>query len=169
MANQHAIYRKTPKGAEAMASRQSGLAPRLRSLLIMVDGKRGHAELAAMAAALGSGEQLLQLETEGLIEPTVADEKTVPASLESSAPPPAPVSAAERAARLAKARSFASHLLENTLGPVAEPLCIKIEAARDLADFVAAVNRAREIVREIRGNGEADRFIAQVEAQISPD
>lgn len=165
MANQNAIYRKTPKGVEAMASRQSGLAPRLRSLLIMVDGKRSYAELAAMAAALGSAEQFPQLENEGWIEPAVADEKVLPPP-ESSTPPPSPVSAAERAARLVKARSFTSHLLENTLGPVAEPLCIKIEAARNLADFVAAVRRARDIVREIKGDGEADRFIAQVEAKI---
>jgi hypothetical protein len=173
MANQNAIYRKTPKGVEAMASRQSGLAPRLRSLLIMVDGKRSHAELAAMAAALGSAEQLLQLETEGFMAPMAALENTVPLPLEPgappSSPPSAPMSAAERAARLVKARGFASHLLENTLGPVAEPLCIKIEAARSFADFVAAVKRARDIVREIKGDGEADRFIAQVEAQLPPE
>lgn len=173
MAEPNAIYRKTTKGIEAMASRQSGLAPRLRALLIMVDGKRSHAELAAMAAALGSGAQLLQLEADGLMEPTVAGETAPPlatAPLEASAPEPAPapapVSAAERAARLVKARSFTSHLLENTLGPVAEPLCMKIEASRNLADFVLAVKRARDIVREIKGNGEADRFIGLVEAQI---
>ena len=40
MFNKQAIYHKTPKGTEAIANRQSGLAPRLRSLLIMVDGKR---------------------------------------------------------------------------------------------------------------------------------
>ena len=31
------------------------------------------------------------------------------------------------------------------VGPVAEPLCIKIEGARDLADFVAVIKRSREI------------------------
>jgi hypothetical protein len=47
------VYRKTAQCLEAMASRQSGLLPRQRSLLIMVDGKRTHAELVAIATALG--------------------------------------------------------------------------------------------------------------------
>ena len=67
MLNKHAIYHKTPKGAEAIANRQSGLAPRLRSLLIMVDGKRSSADLGALT---GECETLLdQLAQDGLIEP----------------------------------------------------------------------------------------------------
>lgn len=165
MTNKQVIYHKTPKGAEAIANRQSGLAPKLRSLLIMVDGKRTHAELTTIATALGDAERLAELENEGLVEPVAAEEKTMPAALEPAAPPAAGP-AQGRAANLGEARLFSSHLLEHMLGPMAEPLCIKIEATRDLPEFVAVIKRAREIVREIKGSAEADRFVAQIEAQM---
>ena len=168
MPDKQVIYRKTQKGTEAIANRHSGLAPRLRSLLIMVDGKRTHAELSTMAAALGDPGRLSELEVEGLVEPAVAEEKTMPAALEPAAVPQQPAAAApaQRAANLAQAQRFSSHLLEHLLGPMAEPLCIKIEGARELADFVAVIKRAREIVREIKGSAEAERFVAQIEAQM---
>ena len=168
MPDKQVIYRKTQKGAEAIANRHSGLAPRLRSLLITVDGKRTHGELATMAAALGDPGRLSELEAEGLVEPAVAEEKTMPAALEPAGSPqqPAASAAPQRAANLAQAQRFSSHLLERLLGPMAEPLCIKIEGARDLADFVALIKRAREIVREIKGSAEAERFVAEIEAQM---
>jgi hypothetical protein len=168
MPDKQVIYHKTQKGTEAIADRHSGLAPRLRSLLIMVDGKRTYAELTTMAAALGDPGRLSELEAEGLVEPAVVEEKTMPAALEPAGAPQQPTAAAapQRAANLAQAQRFSSHLLEHLLGPMAEPLCIKIEGARDLADFVAVIKRARELVREIKGSAEAERFVAQIEAQM---
>ncbi|WP_341912303.1 hypothetical protein [Polaromonas sp. YR568] len=167
MPNKQVIYQKTQKGTEAVANRHSGLAPRLRSLLIMVDGKRTYAELTTMAAALGDPQRLSELEAEGLVAPAVAEERTMPAALEpAGGPQPSATAAPQRAANLAQAQRFSSHLLEHLLGPMAEPLCIKIEGARDLADFVAVIKRAREIVREIKGAAEAERFVAQIEAQM---
>ena len=165
MVNKQAIYHKTAKGAEAIANRQSGLAPKLRSLLIMVDGKRTHAELTTIATSLGDAERLAELESEGLVEPVAAEEKTMPTPLE-PADSPVAAPAHPRAANLAEARLFSSHLLENMLGPTAEPLCIKIEATRDLPDFIAAIKRAREVVRDVKGSAEAERFVAQIEAQM---
>lgn len=167
MPNKQVIYQKTQKGTEAVANRHSGLAPRLRSLLIMVDGKRTYAELTTMAAALGDPQRLSELEAEGLVAPAVAEERTMPAALEpAGGAQPSATAAPQRAANLAQAQRFSSHLLEHLLGPMAEPLCIKIEGARDLADFVAVIKRAREIVREIKGAAEAERFVAQIEAQM---
>lgn len=167
MPDKQVIYQKTQKGTEAIADRHSGLAPRLRSLLIMVDGKRTYAELTTMAAALGDPQRLSELEAEGLVAPAVAEEKTMPAALEPAGVPPKPAAAPpQHAANLAQAQRFSSHLLEHLLGPMAEPLCIKIEGARDLADFVAVIKRAREIVREIKGAAEAERFVAKIEAQM---
>lgn len=169
MVNKQAIYQKTLKGSEAIANRHAGLAPKLRSLLIMVDGKRTYAELTAMAAALGDPERLSELEAEGLVEPASEEAGTLPAALEPAAQQTDSeivIETPQRAANLAQAQRFSSHLLEHTLGPMAEPLCIKIEKAGNLADFVAAIKRAREIVREIKGNAEAERFIAQIEAQM---
>ncbi len=81
-----AIYRKTDKGAEAIALRERSLPQRLRACLILVDGKRPFGELARLSAALGDPENLLaQLLDAGLVElvlPLVAEP-----------PPPAPADA----------------------------------------------------------------------------
>ncbi|MES2977660.1 MAG: hypothetical protein V4731_04495 [Pseudomonadota bacterium] len=171
MATSPIIYRKTAKGLDAMANRQSGLAPRLRSLLLLVDGKRTKAELLVVAEALGGPEQLARIEEEGLIEPLVAQASAAQAPsprplASATASVPAPVAAMPRAASMAEAQRFTSRLLEDTIGPAAEALCIRLEKARDLTEFIAAVRRAREVVREIKGSAHAEKFIAQIEAQM---
>jgi hypothetical protein len=165
-----AIYKKSPKGAEALATRQAGLTPKLRSALIMVDGKRSFGELAPMISVLGDAQVLMtELESAGLVEmvggapapvgnlssgDTVApsfDAKTVPAAL--LGPP-----------TFEGARRFTVRLLSELLGPMGEALCVKIENARDMPDFITAVKRARDIVREVKGATAAAQFIEQIEA-----
>lgn len=164
MIDKHLIYHKTPKGTEAIANRHSGLPPKLRSLLIMVDGKRSYADLAGLATVVGDCEQLLlQLQQEGLIE-AVNAAPAAGAALEATAADMAPTAPAPLvAASLPEAKRFSSHLLEQVLGPTSDVLCLKIEAANDLASFVSAIKRARDVVREIKGTAAAERFIAQVE------
>ena len=48
-----AIYDKTDKGREEITSRRHGLSPRLRPLLVMVDGKKRADELLEKVAGLG--------------------------------------------------------------------------------------------------------------------
>ena len=67
--NKNAIYHKSAKGAEAIATRQHGLGPRQRSLLILIDGKKNFEDLAKLSAMLGDTAQLLdELEAGGFIE-----------------------------------------------------------------------------------------------------
>lgn len=162
--DKHVIYHKTPKGVEAIANRHSGLPPKLRSLLIMVDGKRSSADLAALATVVGDCEQLLlQLQQEGLIEATNAAPATGAAMAAPAADMAATAPAPLVAASLPEAKRFSSHLLVDMLGPTSDVLCLKIEAASDLASFVSAIKRARDVVRDIKGAAAAERFIAQVE------
>ena len=66
-----AIYQKSAKGAEAIATRSAALGPKLRSVLIFVDGKRSVEELAKLIQGLGDPLDLLgQLVGQGFIEPT---------------------------------------------------------------------------------------------------
>lgn len=160
MLNKQAIYHKTAKGTEAIANRHSGLPPKLRSLLIMVDGKRSYTDLSGVGAILGDFEALLsQLAEDGLIE---AAASAVPAAVaanhaEATAP------AALVVTSLPEAKRVASNLLMDMLGPSSDVLCMKIEAAHNLAEFVSAIKRARDIVREIKGGHAAERFVEQVE------
>lgn len=61
------IYRKTERGILEMATRKERLAPRLRSALILIDGKRLSRELQALLGPCHE-EALRALEDLGLIE-----------------------------------------------------------------------------------------------------
>jgi hypothetical protein len=156
-----AIYQKSAKGLEAIGSRQHGLGPKLRSTLILVDGKRGFEELARLSAALGEAEQLLgQLLAEGFIEEASA-------SLAAAAPPAAlarDAGAPTATLSLPQAQRFAVRRLTDVLGPTAEELCMRIESARNLQEFSIAVTRAEQIVREFRGAETAAAFAAEMQS-----
>jgi hypothetical protein len=61
------IYRKTERGVLEMATREQRLAPRLRSALILIDGKRLLRELQALLGPCHE-DALRALEDRGLIE-----------------------------------------------------------------------------------------------------
>lgn len=66
---QNIIYDKTDKGREEIISRRYHLANRLRTLLVMVDGKQTSDDLLAKVAALGlTRENLQELEQEGYVQ-----------------------------------------------------------------------------------------------------
>ena len=162
MFNKQAIYLKTPAGSEAIANRQSGLTPRLRSLLIMVDGKRSFADLSALT---GECEALLgQLVQDGMIAPVGAALAASPAQAGPESRSGVTASAPVTAVSLPEAKRFTSRLLVDMLGPSSEMLCMKIESAGNLVDFVSAVKRARDVVRDVKGAAAAERFVAQVES-----
>lgn len=153
------VYRKSAKGAEAIATRQHGLGPKQRSMLILIDGKRGFDELARLAQAPGEAEQLLDhLLEHGFIEPSARVDETAPA-LAASAP-----AAGTGVFSLAEAQRFAVRRLTDILGPAAETLCLRIEGARNVQDYQTAVARAEAMVREFRGANAASDFAADMQA-----
>ena len=156
----HLVYQKSPKGSEAIATRQHGLTPRLRSLLILVDGKRGFEELEKLSPG-DTGQLLGQLHDDGFIEPTaVAD--TAAAVITA----PAPLAPTSAAITLADAKRFAVRRLTDVLGPNAEELCLRIEAARTVHDFTAAIARAEGIVRQYKGADATAQLVAEFQAHL---
>ena len=67
---------------------------------------------------------------------------------------------------LAEVRRHAVRTLLDLLGPAAEPLCVRIEAAGDWAAFVESVKRVRESVRGMRGPEAANRYTESIERFI---
>ena len=53
----NSVFEKTDKGREEIATRKHQLSPRLRSLLVMVDGKQTRTDLLKKVAPLGLDEQ----------------------------------------------------------------------------------------------------------------
>uniref|UniRef100_Q47B63 Uncharacterized protein n=1 Tax=Dechloromonas aromatica (strain RCB) TaxID=159087 RepID=Q47B63_DECAR len=62
------VFAKTPKGHDEIATKSGGLSPRVRRLLIFVDGKRSVEELRSMLPADDLQHTLGMLEEEGYIE-----------------------------------------------------------------------------------------------------
>jgi hypothetical protein len=153
----HLVYRKSSKGSEAIATRQHGLSPKLRPILILVDGKRTVEEMSRIAQGLGdNGQSLEQLLGDGFIEPVASSVHSAIKPAASTPAVPAP------SLSLPDARRYAVRRLTDILGPHAEDFCLRIEAARSSADFNAAVTRAEGMVRQFKGAHAANEFVADM-------
>lgn len=62
------VFAKTPKGQEEVTTKSAGLTPRVRRVLIMVDGKRSIDELRGMLLSDDLQHTLGMLEEDGFIE-----------------------------------------------------------------------------------------------------
>lgn len=162
MVQKIAVYRKSALGADALARRDATLGMRLRSLLILVDGKRSTDELARLSGSPAEVQQsFAQLLELGMIEPL-----SPPAAAGDAASAAAP-SAATMPARivtLAEAQRAAVRGLTNLLGPTADDLCLRIEGARTAPDLLAVIKRAEIAVRTARGAQAAAAFMADMQA-----
>ncbi|NPC56611.1 hypothetical protein [Caenimonas soli] len=157
------VYHKSAKGTEAISTRQHGLTPKLRSMLILVDGKRSLEDLAKLSQ-LNDTEQLLgHLLDQGFIEPGAA---AVPIAPVSSAPAPLAAATGQRATSLTEAQRFAVRRLTDVMGPNAEELCLRIEAARNVHDLQVAVARAEGTLRQFVNSHTAAQFMADIQAHM---
>jgi hypothetical protein len=87
---QNIIFDKTDKGREEIISRKYRLATRLRTLLVMIDGKHSSTDLLAKVASLGLNQASIDdLENQGFIQRQ---------GVATAAPRPSPAVAAVQAA-----------------------------------------------------------------------
>ncbi|MGE4242483.1 hypothetical protein [Ramlibacter sp.] len=164
-----AIYRKTARGQQAIATRDAAIPPRARSLLIVVDGRKSAEELHKFALALGDEKSLAFLEDNGYVEQVGANAPS-PAAGASPLPPPAPPATSvappsSPVVPLREAQRFAVRRLIDALGPGAETVCMKIESARNAADFGAAIEQAQRLMRGFKGDAAADEFLRELETR----
>lgn len=66
----------------------------------------------------------------------------------------------------AQAKRLCARSLIDALGPTAERLCLRIEAAPTPADLIVAAQRAHAVVRDVRGAAAADSFGVEVEVWL---
>ncbi|MFZ6748019.1 hypothetical protein [Undibacterium sp. Ren11W] len=158
------IYDKADKGREEIATRKYQLAPRLRSLLVMIDGKQSEAELLKKVFGLGLNEQsLIDLLEQEFI---VITSTNVAAPVTPVAPTPAnPTSSvnavitpvmpsttpAEAAARFQALYNFYNETIKSTLGLRGFTLQMKVERAGNLQDFNDLRNVYIEAILKAKG------------------
>lgn len=122
------IYDKTVKGREEIASRCYHLAPRVRSLLVMIDGRQTIEELLPKVAGLGmTAENVQALLDEGFIEARIVAREPEPEPV-----PPMPVTVAEQ---FRAAYEYYTRNIKPTLGMRGITLQLKVEKAATLDEL----------------------------------
>lgn len=163
--DKQAVFHKTDKGLQEIATRAYKLPARERSVLILVDGKSTAQQIIDKARHFGDAEQFLSdLLGQGFIERLVLAPPTevLPADTSAEAQTIAPVPVVS----LASAKEFAAHFLLDEIGPDAEPMAERIEACTDIEQLVAQMERYRAVVETTRGRRKAEQFWQGVEARV---
>ena len=152
------IYRKTEKGQAEIATRQFKLVPRLRSALILIDGKRNDEELRKLIAAQAE-ETLQALQDEGFIEvASVTADKPAAKTAGAAAAASAQAAAGPEVRSPEESRRRAVRWIADRMGPLGDMVNMRIEAAKSPEDLQAALLSARNVIRDQLGAARALEF-----------
>ena len=178
------IYRKTAKGVAEIETRAHRLPPRMRSALILVDGKRSDNVLAPMIQ-LQATETLHALAGQGFIEvltvtagpalSALSAQSTPPAAPVASAPlaaaplrpatppgaPAVPSAASSAAPEWQTRRREAVRAVNDLLGPAGESASMRVERARNVDELRVALSSAVQTIGAARGRQAAEGFVAR--------
>jgi hypothetical protein len=155
------IYRKTAKGHSEIETRAHRLSPRLRSALIMIDGRRSDDDVRKLITQQAD-ETLRLLEDQGFIEIIgITQDAAAPRPVQAALPqrpadvvepPVAPLAAPAAPPRDFEAtRTQAVRLFTDMVGPMAESLAMKMERARSPDELRSLVQTAQRIIGNTRG------------------
>jgi len=151
--NRAVIYGKTPKGLEELTHRTAAVPQKLRSMLILVDGKTRTAELVQKCSFIAQCEEhLAWLEKNGFIEAVGAGASSGPvAPATASTSPPAPAAESPRKALL--------ELAQELLGPHAGVVVKRLQDAEDRHDsLVQTLERCHKLIRLSIDENKAEQF-----------
>jgi hypothetical protein len=170
------IFRKTAKGVAEIETRAHRLSPRMRSLLILVDGKRDSEDLKQFVAQQAE-ESLKTLLEQGFIEAVGETVRSAAVAVAEPAPayagyagyaasgggpasePPVDLSSLRKAAGdLLALRKAAVRALADQLGPSADSLSVRMEKAKTLAELQPLLGQAAQLVLAARGRAAAEAY-----------
>jgi hypothetical protein len=164
------ILVKSQKGNDEVVTRKHGLNPRIRQMLILIDGHRNFSALSKLIGAKETLAYAMALESEGFIArvsvpstvSVLGGNETV---LESALPVMAPLAAPAPnlpTADFATMRHRIERLLHETLGPFADDISVRVEKARTLQDLRDLLQSIVLIVEAVRGKSAAAEFLQKV-------
>ncbi|MCK9258561.1 MAG: hypothetical protein RBT39_14550 [Azoarcus sp.] len=153
------IFTKTRKGLEEIETRCGGLHPRVRRLLIMIDGHRTTETLAATLNDERFEATLTTLLDAGYIEAKAAPEVAASAA-------PAPVDAPAGQGQIELARNFMMNTLKAFNGPYNKlGLMQRIHACTSLEELQSLFNDWLNSINETRaGRQRAEELCARLQA-----
>ena len=150
----NAVFQKTGRGDAEVKQRGAKLPPKVRTMLIMIDGTRTYAQLQAIAQRLGVAEDYVgMLSSAGFIARIDAagqgPSAAVKAAIASSAAP------ASEAERFMAARRFMNDTVVNAIGLRAFFFTLKIEKCSTRADLAALLEDYGKAITKGAGAEEA--------------
>lgn len=145
------IYRKTERGVTEMFRRELRLTPRIRSALILIDGKKLLRELQVLLGP-NHAEKLRELEDQGLIE------AIQPIHIVDPEPPTVPAVRSLSSREMDTIRRHAVRWLTERMGPYADGLCIRIEKCKTAEALLVSLRLGRTIVEQQLGGAAAEQF-----------
>lgn len=160
MSMSNPVFDKTEKGREEIATRKHHLAPRLRTLLVLIDGKQSKEELLKKVAGIGLGEEgIEELMNNGFIEIPAASQSAAmtEAALQPEKPPvaasaPADAILPEGENQFQAIYHFYTETIKSTIGLRGYGLQLKVEKAATVDDFRALRQPYLEAVLKAKGN-----------------
>lgn len=159
--DRNAVLAKTAKGLEEVKSRAHGLAHKLRTMLIMVDGVATVGEILAKFGGVPEiGAALDTLARDGFVEVkgVKGGAATAPAAAAPATASPAAAGPATVPHSRGEALSALSRFLHDNLGPDADLVTGRLEKAKTPAEFAAAVERCADMLGAMRGPQKAQLF-----------
>lgn len=146
------VYAKTDLGHEEVATRVRHIPARMRTMLIMVDGRSSAGQLLANHPtpdeARGYLESLLE---GGFIAAQTAPAAAAPASLAAGA-------SATGSANLGEVKQVVTRLLLDFIGPDAEYIAMRIEKITSRDELAAEVDKLGAMLESSVGRVPAARF-----------
>ena len=161
------IYDKTAKGRDEIATRKYQLAPRLRSLLVLIDGRRTEEELLRNVAGLGlTINALNELLEEGLIVLSTSY-ATMAVAQPVADPDPAPVApapvAVSQASQFQALYEFYNKTIKSTIGLRGFTLQLKVEKASSVEELRELRMPYLDAVQRAKGNFAAASLAEQLD------
>jgi len=145
------IYSKSQLGLEEVSNRKMKLSPRVRTMLILVDGQVPLFVLREEAQKVGAAPDFIeQLQTMGLIVKTGSMAER-PEELSGKAAP-----IADEFTRFRLAQDFMNSSVVNSLGIKSFFFTLKLERAGTLADLHELVSPYKDAITKGSGKEEAD-------------
>lgn len=148
-------FAKTDKGQEEIRTRAYRLNPKLRSLLVMVDGIKSVGELLKAATALGGGREALDaLIQDGFIAAAPAGAPVAPEPAAVAAPAVSQPAAPIGPAALSAAKTAMRQYVKLAAGALDSRALNKlVDDVRSAADLSACLDR---LCRDFEGRGNGD-------------
>lgn len=166
MVSAGAIYAKTPAGAEEVKNRKLKLPPKLRTMLILIDGTKPMLLLREEAETLGVPADFLeQLEAQGLVKPVAGAASASEAG--AAGMPATPRRKGDPVERFRLAQQFMNDTAVNALGIKAFFFTLKLEKCSTVQELNELVQPYRAAIAKGSGEAEADVLTRRVEELLA--